>query len=87
MSIGEQTVPADSIEVLSDGSLQIREAIVIVRDGAIDPAYPKRYRRYVLSPGADLAGKDQRIVAVAQSVWTAEVIAEWQAARATAERF
>lgn len=85
MSISEQTIAADSVEVLADGSLQVREATVILRDGAVDPSYPRKYHRYVLAPGADLAGKDPRIVAVANSVWTPEVVAAWQAARAAAD--
>lgn len=85
MTLEERTVEDDRIEVLADGSLQIRAAAVILRDGAIDPAYPAKYHRYVLHPGSDLTGKTARIAAIAQSVWTAEVVAAWRAARAAAE--
>lgn len=76
----EQTISNDRIEVTADGSLQIREATVIMRDGALDENYPAKYHRYVLRPGDDLTGKDGRIVAVANSVWTPEVIEAYQGA-------
>jgi hypothetical protein len=85
MILEEHTVEDDRIEVLADGALQIREATVILRDGAIDPSYPKKYHRYVLTPGADLIGKSQRIVAVARSVWSDDVVAAWQAACAAGQ--
>jgi len=79
VAIEERTIPADRIEVAADGSLQIREATIILRDGEPEPGYPPRYRRYVLHPGDDLAGKDRRIVAIAHAAWTPEVIAAWRA--------
>lgn len=84
MALSEQIIPADQIEILADGTLQVREATVVLRDGARETSFPPRYRRYVLSPGADLAGRDERIVAVARAVWTPAVIAAWQAAGSAA---
>lgn len=78
----EQTNPVDRIEVLPDGSLQVREATVILRDGV--PITSAAFNRYVLRPGDAAAGKDPRIVAIASAVWTPEVIAARQAADKTA---
>jgi hypothetical protein len=70
----EQTNPTDRIEVLPDGSLQIREATAVLRDGVVDPEFPPRYHRYVLHPGDDVSERDARIAAIAAAVWTDEVI-------------
>jgi hypothetical protein len=75
----ELHVPNDQIEVLGDGKIQVREATYIARDGAIDPEFPPRYRRYVLEPGSDVHDKDARIASVAQAVWTPEVVAAHRA--------
>lgn len=82
MALTEVLNSADSVEVKSDGTLQIREATTILRDGA-DAGIPPSYHRYVLAPGDDLAGKDARIVAIANTVWTPAVIAAYQAAHAS----
>jgi hypothetical protein len=82
MTLDEITLPADRIEVLADGTIQVREATVILRNGKRDPAIPPRYHRYVLHPGANLAGRDDRIAAVASAVWTGDVVAAWQAGAA-----
>jgi hypothetical protein len=73
----ETTLLGEKIEVLSDGSLQVRDATVITRDGVIDASFPAKYHRYVLHPGEDLTGKPERLAAVANSVWTEEVVAAW----------
>jgi hypothetical protein len=79
MALTEQRIPDDRIEILNDGSLQIREATVLLRDGVVDTSFPPKYHRYVLHPGDDLTDKGDRIVSVANSVWTPEVIAAFAA--------
>jgi hypothetical protein len=76
----EQVNPTDRIEILSDGSLQIRETTIILRDGV--PVSSPIYRRYVLAPGSDLSSKDGRIAAVAGLVWTDDVVKAYIAAQA-----
>ena len=77
MTISEQTIAGERVEVLADGSLQVRDATVILRDGMRDPSFPPKYHRYVLHPGDDLTGKPERVVSVANAVWTEEVVAAW----------
>ena len=84
MSISDVTDAADSITVLANGALEIREATTILRDGVADPGFARRYHRYVLHPGASLDGCDPRIVAVADAVWTADLIAAWREQAAAA---
>ena len=42
---------------------------------------PPRYHRYVLQPGEDLTGKPERVAAIADAVWTEEVVQAWAAAQ------
>ncbi len=78
----EAIIANDRVEVLPDGTIQVREATVIMRDGVRDETFPPRYHRYFLAPGADLTGRHPQIVAVAQAVWTDEVIAAYAANQA-----
>jgi hypothetical protein len=78
----EQVNPIDRVEVLADGSLQIREATIILRDEVADFSFSPSYRRYVLHPGADLSAVDERIAAVAGAVWTAEIVAAYSEVQA-----
>lgn len=75
MALTEEINLIERIEILADGSLQIREATTIARDGVTDSTIPARYFRYVLHPGDDVTGKHDRIVAIAGSVWTPDVVA------------
>lgn len=78
----EKTDRTDSINIRSDGSLEIREAMRIFRDGA---EISKEYHRYLLHPGDDTTGKDPRIVKTAKAVWTADVVAAFKAAQSIRE--
>ncbi len=70
----EITIPYDQITVNADGTINVREATVIFRDGERDPNIPARYLRYVLAPGEATADKHERIAAVASTVWTPDVV-------------
>lgn len=55
--------------------ITVKDGFVLVRreiDGKI-------YRDGALPPGSDLTGKEQEIIAVANTAWTPEVIAAYQA--------
>ncbi|WP_371380753.1 hypothetical protein [Sporomusa aerivorans] len=39
----------------------------------------KKYHRHVLSPCDDISNEDERVIAVANAVWTEEVIANYRA--------
>jgi len=58
----------DQIEVLADGQLQVREAIVISEDGQ---ELGRSFHRYVLDPATDTTDQitDPRLLAVATAVW------------------
>jgi hypothetical protein len=74
-------VVIDKIEVLENGTLQIRQATRVLEDGTV---LSTSYHRHCLSPGDDLSGEDARVSAVATSTWTPEVVAAYKAAQAPA---
>jgi hypothetical protein len=74
----EQIIRDDMIRVHPDGQIEVREATVLLRNGARDLSFPARYRRYILTPGDDLSSCPARIIAVAASVWSPEIVAAWK---------
>ena len=66
----------DVIEVVENGILQVREAIKIIEDGNVLSA---SYNRFTLSPGDDITSQEPRVQAIANAVWTPEVISAYKA--------
>jgi len=62
-------------EVLPSTVLQVRLADQIVDGEAVKAS---TYRRYCLTPGSDLTGQPEQVVAIANAVWTPEAIAAFQ---------
>ena len=60
MALEERSV-IDKIEVILNGSIQVRRRDQILRDGEEITA---TYHRHTLSPGDDLSNEDPRVVAV-----------------------
>jgi hypothetical protein len=81
MSLTKQTV-IDQITVQENGSILYREATRIMEDGV---QLSQTYHRSSLYPAQDLTGVPANVVAICNTVWTAEVIAAYQAAQAAAE--
>ena len=77
MALTEDTI-VDSIDVLSDGQIQVRKANRVFRDGE---EISKAYHRHVVSPGDDLSLEDPRVAEIGAVVHTAEVIDAFEAAR------
>ena len=65
----------DQIEVTRTGNIQVRRADLIMEDGV---EIAKTYHRHSLHPGDDLSEQDERVVAVANAVWTPELIEEYK---------
>ncbi|MFH1625603.1 MAG: hypothetical protein ABID54_10700 [Pseudomonadota bacterium] len=72
----EKLVVIDQIEVTELGHVQVRQATKIIEDGK---EISKTYHRHVLSPGDSLEGQDEKVQAVANAVWTPEVVAAYKA--------
>ena len=71
-----KTVVVDKMEVLEMGQVQVRTATIVSEDGV---ELSRAFHRHVLEPGADLTGQADRVVAVANAAWTAEVVSDWEA--------
>ncbi len=71
-----KTVVVDKLEVLEMGQVQVRTATIVAEDGV---ELSRAFHRHVLEPGADLTGQADRVVAVANAAWTAEVVSDWEA--------
>jgi hypothetical protein len=67
----------DKIEVVENGTLQIRQATRITKDGE---QIAQSYHRWSFVPGSDVSGMPANVQAVAATVWTPEVISAYQAA-------
>ena len=74
MALTEETV-VDKIEVLENGIIQVRKATVIKRDGV---EINRSFHRHVLAPADDLTDQDARVSAIANVIWTDEVITAYQ---------
>lgn len=66
----------DLVEVVENGALQIRTANIIEKDGK---EIARTFHRHVLSPGDSVVNEDPKVQAIANAVWTPEVIAAYQA--------
>jgi hypothetical protein len=81
MALSEVKV-IDKIEVVENGSLQVREATKIMKDGE---EIAKTYHRWSFVPGSDVTEMPANVQAIAAAAWTAEVVAAYEAQRAEAQ--
>jgi hypothetical protein len=72
----EKVEVTDKIEVLENGTIQIRCATRVLEDGVV---LSSSFHRHVLHPNQDLTDQDPKVVAIAQATWTPEVIAAYEA--------
>ena len=77
-----KTVTVDRIEILENGSLQLRTKTSIQEDGV---ELSSSYRRESRTPGADVSSYSDRVQAIAAASWTADVVEAYNAAVAAAE--
>jgi hypothetical protein len=71
----------DLIEVIENGSIQVRTKTAIKEDGV---EISSKFHRHVVVPGADYSAEDAKVQAICASIHTAEVIAAYQAAQEAA---
>ena len=75
MALTKETA-VDQITVTENGIVLYREATRIVEDGK---ELTKTYHRTSLTPGQDLTGQPDKVVAICNVAWTPEVIAAYEA--------
>lgn len=74
MALIEKTI-VDKIELIENNSIQVRTATVIEKDGV---EISRTFHRHVVAPGADLTNEDPKVQAIANAIWTEEIIATYQ---------
>ena len=77
MALQEKSV-VDKIEVLLNGSIQVRRRDQILKNGV---EVASTFHRHVVNPGDDVSNEDPRVAAIATATWTEEVVAAYQAAQ------
>jgi len=75
MTLSKEEV-TDKIEVLENGTIQVRCATRVLEDGVV---LSSSFHRHVLHPGHDLTDQDPKVVAIANVTWTPEVVAAYEA--------
>jgi hypothetical protein len=70
----------DLVELVQSNHIQVRTANIIEKDGK---EIARTFHRHVLAPGDSIINEDPKVQAIANAVWTEEVIEEYQASLAT----
>lgn len=73
----EKLIVVDRIEVVENGSVQVRTATRILDDGQ---TIGESFHRHVIAPGDDYSGEDARVKAVCAAMHTPAVIQAYKAA-------
>jgi hypothetical protein len=75
MALIEKTI-VDKIEIVENNSIQVRTATIIEKDGT---EITRTFHRHVVAPGADITNEDQKVQAIANAIWTEEIIDAYSA--------
>ena len=75
----EEVKVIDKIEVVENGTLQVREATRILKDGE---QIAQTYHRWSFAPGSDVSEMPANVQAIASAAWTSEVVTAYQAQQA-----
>ena len=75
MALSEVKV-IDKIEVVENGTLHVREATKIMKDGE---EIAKTYHRWSFAPGSDVSEMPANVQAICNAAWTPEIITAYEA--------
>ena len=73
-----ETTKVDLIELVETNHIQVRTATIIEKDKI---EISRTFHRHSLRPGEDVSNEDAKVQAIANAIWTAEVIAAYQASQ------
>jgi hypothetical protein len=73
----EKVISVDLIEVVENGSVQVRTKTAIMEDGK---QISGTFHRHVVSPGDDYSAEDARVQAICAATHTAAVVTAYKAA-------
>ena len=74
----EKIEVVDLIEVIENGTIQVRVKTAIKEDGK---EISSAFHRHVVAPGDDYSAEDAKVQAICSLIHTPEVIAAYQAAQ------
>ena len=74
----EKVIVVDLIEVVENGTIQVRTKTAVMEDGV---EISSTFHRHVVAPGDDYSAEDAKVQAICAAVHTADVIATYQAAQ------
>jgi hypothetical protein len=78
MTLEKRTVE-DKIEIVGDYKhIQVRTATQIVEDGTV---ISSSFHRHVVAPGDDISSQSAEVQAIANAVWTQEIIDAYAASQ------
>jgi len=77
----EKVISVDLIEVVENGTLQVRTKTAIKENGI---EISSNFHRHLIVPGSDYSAEDAKVQAICAAVHTPEVIATYQAAQIAA---
>ena len=75
----EKVVSVDLIEIIENGSVQVRTKTAILEDGK---QISGSFHRHVVAPGDDYSTEDARVKAICKATHTAAVVTAYKAATA-----
>jgi hypothetical protein len=74
----EKVIVVDRIEVIENGSVQVRTKTAIKEDGI---EISSKFHRHVVAPGNDYSGEDAKVKSICKATHTKDVIAAYKAAQ------
>ena len=69
-----EKIIVDKIELIENNSIQVRTATIIEKDGT---ELTRTFHRHVVAPGEDITNEDPKVQAIANAIWTDEIIAAY----------
>lgn len=78
----EKVISVDLIEIIENGSIQVRTKTAIKEDGI---EVSSKFHRHVVAPSEDYSQEDAKVQAICAAIHTPEVIAAYQAAQEAAK--
>ena len=75
----EKLIIVDRIEVVENGSVQVRTKTAIMEDGK---QISSAFHRHVVAPGDDYSNENVRVKSICEVTHTSAVVAAYQAAQA-----
>jgi hypothetical protein len=74
----EKVTSVDLIDVIENGSIQVRTKIAIKEDGV---EISSKFHRHIVAPGDDYSAEDARVQAICAATHTTAVVSAYKAAQ------